>query len=74
MKLLLEEYEGIRRWMYRNARPLDLARWRFHFEGAGLRRYWKRCPPIRMRMGASAMPWKRTRGIRIPRPSRPLRR
>lgn len=35
MKLLLEEYEGIRRWMYRNARPLDLARWRFHFEGGG---------------------------------------
>lgn len=33
MKLLLEDYEGIRRWMYRNARPLDLARWRFHFEG-----------------------------------------
>ncbi|WP_341347294.1 hypothetical protein [Paenibacillus sp. FSL H3-0469] len=35
MKLLLEEYEGIRRWMVRNARPLDLARWRFHFEGGG---------------------------------------
>ncbi|WP_238649423.1 hypothetical protein [Paenibacillus piscarius] len=35
MKLLLEEYEGIRRWMYRNARPLDLARWRFHLEGGG---------------------------------------
>lgn len=35
MKLLLEDYEGIRRWMYRNARPLDLARWRFHFEGGG---------------------------------------
>ncbi|WP_340022703.1 hypothetical protein MHI24_27435 [Paenibacillus sp. FSL K6-1096] len=33
MKLLLEDYEGIRRWMYRNARPLDLARWRFHLEG-----------------------------------------
>lgn len=36
MKLLLEEYEGIRRWMVRNARPLDLARWRFHFEGGGV--------------------------------------
>lgn len=36
MKLLLEEYEGIRRWMVRNARPLDLARWRFHFEGGGI--------------------------------------
>ena len=26
-------YEKIRNWMYRNARPLDLARWQFHFEG-----------------------------------------
>lgn len=26
------KYDLIRNWMYRNARPLDLARWRFHFE------------------------------------------
>lgn len=25
----------IERWMYRNARPLDLARWRFYFEQGG---------------------------------------
>lgn len=36
MKLLLEDYEVIRRWMYRNARPLDLARWNFHFEKGGI--------------------------------------
>ncbi len=28
-----QEYEQIRLWMYRNARPLELARWRYHFEG-----------------------------------------
>lgn len=32
MSLLKSEFETIRRWMYRNARPIDLARWRFHFE------------------------------------------
>ncbi|MFH5836223.1 hypothetical protein ACHAL6_09120 [Proteiniclasticum sp. C24MP] len=25
-------YQNIRNWIYRNARPLDLARWEFHFE------------------------------------------
>ncbi len=33
MKLTTEQYGTIRRWLYRNARPLDLARWRYHFEG-----------------------------------------
>lgn len=28
-----QEYEQIRLWMHRNARPLELARWRYHFEG-----------------------------------------
>lgn len=27
------EYKVVRNWMYRNARPLDLARWQYHFEG-----------------------------------------
>ncbi len=26
-------YEKVRKWMYRNARPLELARWQYHFEG-----------------------------------------
>ncbi|WP_310832676.1 hypothetical protein [Paenibacillus pedocola] len=26
----------IKNWMYRNARPLDLARWKFHFEAGGV--------------------------------------
>lgn len=26
------EYRKIKNWMYRNARPLDLARWQYHFE------------------------------------------
>jgi hypothetical protein len=28
-----EVFEKARRFIYRNARPLDLARWRYHFEG-----------------------------------------
>jgi hypothetical protein len=28
-----EQYELTRKWMYRNARPIDLARWNYHFEG-----------------------------------------
>lgn len=32
MSLPLTDYNRIRSWFYRNARPLDLARWRFHFE------------------------------------------
>ncbi|MBY9080271.1 hypothetical protein KIH86_02335 [Paenibacillus sp. HN-1] len=32
MVLTQEEQQEIIRWMYRNARPLELAHWRFHFE------------------------------------------
>jgi hypothetical protein len=32
-KLSREAYREIRDWMYRNARPIDLALWRFRFEG-----------------------------------------
>jgi len=32
MKLNNSQYETIKKWMYKNARPLDLARWQFHFE------------------------------------------
>lgn len=28
-----QEYQQVRSWMYRNARSLDLARWRYHLEG-----------------------------------------
>ncbi len=34
MKTLSRQaYEEIRRWIYRNARPLELALWQCHFEG-----------------------------------------
>lgn len=32
LKLPLTDYNRIRSWFYRNTRPLDFARWRFHFE------------------------------------------
>ncbi len=32
MNVSSSDYRSITRWMYRNARPLDLARWQFHFE------------------------------------------
>jgi hypothetical protein len=32
MNLSTTDYQSIRRWMYRNARPLDLTRWQYHFE------------------------------------------
>ncbi len=32
MKFSKHELEEVRKWMHRNARPLDLARWRMHFE------------------------------------------
>lgn len=28
----ISQYEKARNWMYRNARPLELARWQYHFE------------------------------------------
>ena len=31
--LTKKQYITIRHWMYRNARPLDMARWQYHFEG-----------------------------------------
>ncbi len=30
-----QDFLEVRAWMYRNARPLELARWRYHFENAG---------------------------------------
>ncbi|WP_342565551.1 hypothetical protein NST84_10700 [Paenibacillus sp. FSL R7-0345] len=35
MKLAAEDFRGIRNWFYRNARPLELAKWQFHFENGG---------------------------------------
>jgi len=32
MELIKCDYNSIRNWMYRNARPLDIARWKYHFE------------------------------------------
>lgn len=32
MDLSPSDYSSIQRWIYRNARPLDLARWQYHFE------------------------------------------
>jgi hypothetical protein len=33
MNVAPSDFNSITRWMVRNARPLDLARWQFHFEG-----------------------------------------
>ncbi|MNB89383.1 hypothetical protein D3C75_364140 [compost metagenome] len=35
MRLAPEELQRIQDWFYRNARPLDLARWQYHFEDGG---------------------------------------
>jgi hypothetical protein len=32
MKMDFNQFERIRKWIYRNARPVDFARWQFHFE------------------------------------------
>lgn len=32
MRLSAEQQVSVRNWMYRNARPLDIARWKYHFE------------------------------------------
>lgn len=38
MKLLIRNcFDSAREFVYRNARPLDLARWHFHFERGGLK-------------------------------------
>jgi len=34
VKLTQTEFASIQAWIYRNARPLDLARWKYQFEGA----------------------------------------
>jgi hypothetical protein len=36
MNLSHAEFVSIQAWIYRNARPLDLARWKYHFEGASV--------------------------------------
>lgn len=34
MEFSREDLQKVRDWMYRNARPVDLARWKYHFDGA----------------------------------------
>jgi hypothetical protein len=65
MKLLLEDYEVIRRWMYRNARPLDLARWNFHFEKGGIPPVLEALSAYQNEDGGFGHAWKRMPGIRI---------
>ena len=48
MKRTQPQYENIRSWMYRNARPVDLARWRFHFENGEKEMYCGRYPLIKI--------------------------
>jgi hypothetical protein len=38
MKLKKTDYQNIRNWIYRNARPVDLARWQYHFESGEIDR------------------------------------
>ncbi|WP_040213721.1 hypothetical protein [Clostridium polynesiense] len=35
MKLTQVQFNEVRNWIYRNARPVDLARWQYHFEEGG---------------------------------------
>lgn len=32
MQLLPSQFQTVKKWIYRHARPLDLARWQYHFE------------------------------------------
>jgi hypothetical protein len=33
--LSAKDFQEVKSWMYRNARPIDLARWQYHFENGG---------------------------------------
>lgn len=68
MKLTNQDFDAIRRWMHRNARPLDLARWQYHFESGSAEAVLQSLSAYQNEDAASAMAWRPTAGI--PRPRR----
>ena len=65
-----------RNFVYRNARPLELARWKYLFEGGSREEVLTALLHIKMTTAALAMLWSLIAGIRILRQSRhgPLRK
>ena len=61
-------YEKARAFMYRNARPLELALWQYHFENASADRVLHALSFYQNEDGGFATRWRRTAGTRCPRP------
>ena len=65
-------YHRARRFVYKNARPLELAKWQYHFEN-GSREAVLETLATKIRMVGLATDWSRTIGIRIHHRHRPMR-
>ena len=61
-------YHRARRFVYKNARPLELAKWQYHFENGS-----REAVLETLRMVGLATDWSRTIGIRIHHRHRPMR-
>lgn len=68
MKLTNQDFDAIRRWMHRNARPLDLARWQYHFESGSAEAVLQSLSAYQNEDGGFGHGWRPTAGI--PRPRR----
>lgn len=64
----MNTYERARAFMYRHARPLELALWQFHFENGSADSALRALSFYQNEDAASATVWRRTTGIPCPRP------
>ena len=69
-KLSKSAYKEIRTWIYRNARPLELALWQFCFEGGTREQVMEMLEFYQNEDGALETRWSRIAGIRNPRLTR----
>lgn len=62
-----QDMEEIRIWMYRGARPLDLARWQYHFESGSKDAVLDTLRVYQNKGGDLVMHWTVITGIQIQR-------
>ena len=60
-------FERAKAFMYRNARPLDMARFQYHFEGGSREAVLQALSYYQNADGGFGQAWRLTAGIRIPR-------
>lgn len=63
-----KQFSGIKAWVYRNARDIDLHVWKFYFEKGRMEDVVSALSYYQNEDGGLEMRWSRITGIPLPRP------